>query len=102
VTHSTGQKLVMPDTPPRDLSFRGWYSRTIGKWWFVSRVAAWVIYGWVIIPLAYGGWRYAVWFDEWSKTHGKEAAAQFHATHAWVEQTVTKRGRVRRGYWRRK
>jgi|688.fasta_scaffold1608061_2 hypothetical protein len=92
----------MSETQPLDRSFRGWYGRTIGKWWIITQAAAWVFYGWLVIPIAYGVWRYMMWADDWYKTHGKEAAARFDANHTWVEPTVTKRGRIRRGYWRRK
>ena len=92
----------MSETQPLDRSFRGWYGCTVGKWWLITQVIAWVFYGWLFIPLAYGVWRYLTWAKEWQATHGKEFAARFHSTHAWVEPTVTKRGRLRRGYWRRK
>ena len=55
-----------------------------------------------LIPVAYGLWRYTIWASEWSQTHGREAAARFDATHTWVDATMTKRGRFRRGHWRRK
>jgi hypothetical protein len=91
----------MPETQTLDLSFRGWYRRTLGRWWIVAQIAAWAVYA-PALPLAYGVWRYMMWADEWRRTHGKEATARFDATHTWVKPTVTKRGRFRRGYWRRK
>ena len=91
----------MTGTQPLNHSFRGWYGRTIGKWRLVSQVAAWTFFG-PAIPIAYGAWRYMMWAGDWYKTHGKEAAARLDATATWVEPTVTKRGRFRRGYWRRK
>lgn len=93
----------MSETQSLDRSFRGWYGRTIGKRWIITQAAAWEIFGGaVLIPAAYGLWRFFVWADDWQKTNGKEAAARFDATHTWVEPTVTKRGRLRRGYWQRK
>jgi hypothetical protein len=91
----------MSETRPEDRSFSYWYGRTIGRWWIVSQIAAWLFIG-GLIPVAYGLWRYTIWASEWSQTHGLDAAARFDATHTWVDATMTKRGRFRRGHWRRK
>lgn len=95
------EPLMPTDSMQTDLSFRGWYARTVGKWWIISQVAAWLFFG-AAIPIAYGGWRWFVWADEWAKTHGHQAAARFDATHTWVKPSFTKRGRFRKGHWRRK
>lgn len=55
----------MSETRPEDRSFSYWYGRTIGRWWIVSQIAAWLFIG-GLIPVAYGLWRYTIWASEWS------------------------------------
>ena len=80
-------------------SFRNWFRHTIGRWWMVSQIALWFVF-FPLPPTAWLVWRFQKWGQDWRIVHGN--SVRYEDTRVWVEPTITKRGRFRRGYWRRK
>ena len=84
-----------------DRSFLNWYRHTVGRWWIVSQIAFWFVF-FPFPPMPWLLWRFFKWWQDWHIVHGSSFVHRHEDTRVWVEPTITKRGRFRRGYWRRK